>query len=470
MDIFRKKSIGCMHRGIESKSLRRTLGAMDLILLGIGCVIGTGIFVLTGIAAAKYAGPGIMISFLISGIACIFTALAYAELASAVPASGTVYAYSYISLGEVFAWLAGWSLTLEYSVGASAVAVGWSGYFSELVSSAGIRLPEMLTKIPADGGYVNLPAVMIVLFITMLLVSGTKESVTVNKILVMVKLAVIFIFLVLATPRIDPSNWKDLMPFGLLGVAQGASIIFFAYSGFDAAATAAEECRNPNRDLPLGIIGSLLICTALYMLVAAVLTGVVPYTMLGTAAPVTFALNFIGQNLGAAIVGTGAIAGITTVLLVLMFGQSRVLFAMSRDGLIPEGICKVHHKFGTPHVIIMIVGASVSMAAGFMPMSDMAELANIGVLFVFVLAAVGVLVLRIKNPDLKRPFRCPALPLISLAAVFSCSYLIFSLSTGTWLKFGLWCLVGLLVYFGYSYHKSRLNSEKAPAHRHLKPD
>ncbi|WP_424359399.1 amino acid permease [Methanocella sp. MCL-LM] len=462
MDIFRKKSIDSIHRGIESKNLKRTLGAVDLVLLGIGCVIGTGIFVLTGIAAARYAGPGITISFIIAGIACIFTALAYAELAAAVPASGTVYAYSYVSLGEIFAWLAGWSLILEYSVGASAVAAGWSGYLTELMRSAGLTLPEALSKIPADGGLINLPAALVVLLIMGLLVVGTKESATLNKILVFVKLAVIFLFIILAAPAVNTINWEPLLPFGLLGVAQGASIIFFAYTGFDVAATAAEECRNPNRDLPIGIIGSLVICTILYIVVAAIMTGVVSYTALDTPAPVTYALNAIGQGLGSAIVGVGAIAGITTVLLVLMFGQSRLLFSMSRDGLIPERICKVHHKFGTPHLITLIVGLSVALVAGFMPMGDMAELANVCILFVFILAAIGVLVLRIRSPDLKRPFRCPALPIISAAAIFSCSYLIFSLSSGTWYKFVIWCLAGLLIYFGYSCHKSHLNKKRAP--------
>lgn len=470
MDIFRKKSIDSIHRSIESKSLRRTLGAMDLILLGIGCVIGTGIFVLTGIAAARYAGPGITISFVIAGVACIFTALAYAELAAAVPASGTVYAYSYVSLGEIFAWLAGWSLIMEYSVGASAVAAGWSGYFTELLRSTGINLPAALSKIPADGGYINLPAALIVLFIMLLLIVGTKESAAINKILVLVKLAVIFIFIVLAAPAINTMNWEPLLPFGLLGVAQGASLIFFAYTGFDVSATAAEECRNPNRDLPIGIIGSLIICTLLYIVVAAIMTGVVSYTTLDTPAPVTYALNAIGQNLGAAIVGTGAIAGITTVLLVLMFGQSRLLFSMSRDGLIPERICKVHHKFGTPHVITMIVGISVALVAGFMPMGDMAELANVCILFVFILAAAGVLVLRIKSPELKRPFRCPALPVIAIAAIFSCSYLIFSLSAATWYRFAIWSLLGLIIYLGYSYHKSHLNKTQISVHVPLEPD
>lgn len=455
-DIFRIKEIGVLSSGPAAGQLKRTMGPIDMIMLGVGCVIGTGIFVLTGVAAARYAGPGIMISFIISGLACLFTALAYAELASMVPVAGTVYAYSYASIGEIAAWVTGWSLILEYSIGAGVVAAGWSSYAISLLSGLGVSLPRSITTIPVEGGIVNLPAVLIVLALSLLLVRGTRESARLNKVLVVIKLLVILTFIVLALPFVKASNWTPLLPYGFIGVAQGAAIIFFAYTGFDAVATAAEECRNPKRDLPLGIIVSLLICTVLYIVVAAVLTGVVDYHDLDTAAPVTFALHSLGNHLGAAVVGAGAIAGITTVLLVLMYGQSRVIYSMSRDGLIPAGICNIHRSYGTPYKVTLLVGAFVALVAGFMPLGDMAELANIGVLFAFIIAAVAALVLRRTKPDAERPFRCPYLPLVALLAVFSCSYLMFSLNTGTWLKFIGWSALGILVYFAYGYRNSLL--------------
>lgn len=460
MNILRTKKIDDLISSAERKGLKKTLGASDMVMLGVGCIIGTGIFVLTGVAAAKYAGPGIMLSFVLSGLACAFAALAYAELASMVPVAGSAYTYSYAALGEIIAWIVGWNLILEYSVGSSAVAAGWSGYMVGLLKSAGIELPKAYTAVPADGGIVNLPAMLIALFLSVLLVRGTKESATLNKILVFIKLAAVFIFLVLAGPKVNPANWTPFMPYGFSGVAGGAAIIFFAYIGFDAVATAAEECRNPNRDLPIGIIGSLVVCTILYIAVAAVLTGVVPYTELNNAEPVAYALRAIGYNLGSALVGTGAIAGITTVLLVLMYGQTRVFFAMSRDGLIPAGICKVHPKYGTPHVITILAGAAVALIAGFTPIGIIAELTNIGTLFAFVVAAIGVFVLRKTRPDLHRPFRCPAVSIVAPLAVLSCGYLMYNLPGETWLRFFIWSAIGFAVYFLYSYRNSELNKQK----------
>jgi APA family basic amino acid/polyamine antiporter len=461
MNVFRTKSIDMLKEGAEQKGLKKTLGATDLILLGIGCIIGTGIFVLTGVAAAKYAGPGIMLSFVISGLSCAFAALAYAELAAIVPIAGSAYTYSYAALGEIVAWIVGWNLVLEYSVGSSAVAAGWSGYMVGLLKSGGIELPKAFTAVPADGGIVNLPAMLISLFLSILLVRGTKESVTLNKVLVVVKLIAVFIFLALAGPKVNPANWSPLMPYGFSGVAAGAAIIFFAYIGFDAVATAAEECRNPKRDLPIGIIGSLVICTILYIVVAGVLTGVVPYQDLNNAEPVAYALRAIGYNFGSALVGTGAIAGITTVLLVLMYGQTRIFFAMSRDGLIPASICKVHPKYGTPHIITMAAGVAVALIAGFTPIGIIAELTNIGTLFAFVVAAIGVLVLRHTRPDIPRSFRCPAVSIIAPLAVLSCGYLMFNLPAETWIRFGVWSAIGFVVYFIYSYRNSTLNKAKA---------
>jgi APA family basic amino acid/polyamine antiporter len=427
-----------------------------MIMLGVGCVIGTGIFVLTGVAAARYAGPGIVISFILAGFACLFTALAYSELASMVPVAGTVYAYSYVSLGEIAAWITGWSMILEYSVGAGVVAAGWSGYATGILKEIGITLPHALTAIPTEGGIMNLPAILIVGMLSLLLVRGTRESSTLNKVLVIIKLTVISIFIVMALPFVDISNWTPLLPFGLLGVAQGAAVIFFAYTGFDAVATAAEECHNPRRDLPIGIMVSLAVCTILYIVVAAVLTGVVNYQSLDTAAPVTFALHTLGNPLGAAIVGIGAIAGITTVLLVLMYGQSRILYSMSRDGLIPSSICNIHKSYGTPYKVTILVGLFVAMVAGFMPLSDMAELANIGVLFPFIVAATAAMILRLTNPGTERPFRCPYLFVVAELAIFSCGILMFSLNMGTWLKFIGWITLGMIIYFAYGYRHSSM--------------
>lgn len=458
-DIFRKKDISLLTPEAAHGQLKRTMGTLDMILLGIGCVIGTGIFVITGVAAAQNAGPGIIISFIISGLACLFTALAYAELASMVPAAGTVYAYSYASIGEIAAWITGWCLILEYSVGASVVAAGWSGYMAGILKSFGIDLPHTLSAIPAEGGLVNLPAVMIVLALTLLLVRGTRESALLNKVLVAIKLLVVVIFILLALPFVNTANWTPFMPFGIFGVAQGAAIIFFAYTGFDAVATAAEECHNPRRDLPMGIIVSLLICMLLYIIVAAVLTGIVPYRELDNAAPVTYALSSIGNHLGAAIVGVGAITGITTVLLVLIYGQSRILYAMSRDGLIPKGVCEVHKHYGTPYKITVLIGIFVALVAGFMPISDMAKLSNIGILFAFIIASTGAMILRITNPDADRPFRCPFLVIVALISIFSCSFLMFILDVNTWLMFIGWLILGAIFYFAYGYRNSCLGKK-----------
>lgn len=457
MNIFRTKSVDLLKLDSRKQSLKKSLGAMDLTLLGIGCIVGTGIFVLTGVAAAKYAGPALTLSFVLSGLACAFAALAYAELAAMVPISGSAYTYTYVALGEIIAWIVGWNLILEYSVGSSAVAAGWSGYVVGLLKSGGIELPKAFTAVPADGGIINIPAMFISLLLSVLLVRGTKESANLNKILVAVKLVAVFIFLFLAGPKVDVANWTPFMPFGLSGVATGAAIIFFAYIGFDAVATAAEECKNPNRDLPIGIIGSLVVCTILYIAVAAVLTGVVPYTQLNNTEPVAYALRAIGYNMGSALVGTGAIAGITTVLLVMMYGQTRVFFALSRDGLIPESICKVHPKYGTPHIVTIVCGIAVALVAGFTPIGIIAELTNIGTLFAFLVASIGVLVLRYTQPEAERPFRCPAVHFVAPLAVLSCGYLMLNLPYETWERFFIWSAIGFAVYFAYSYRNSELS-------------
>ena len=450
MDLFRRKSIDELQAAAAASGMLKNLAAVDLLMLGIGAVIGTGIFVLTGVAAAKYAGPAVPLSFILSGLTCALAGLAYAEFASIVPASGSAYTYAYASLGEFIAFIVGWNLILEYTVTSSAVAVGWSGYVVGLFASAGLVLPHELVVAPAEGGIFNLPAVLITLFLSFLLVRGTKESVKLNRILVFVKLAAIFLFLVLAAPHVDATNWEPFLPFGYSGVVSGAAIVFFAYIGFDAVATTAEECRNAARDLPVGIIGSLFICTLLYAVVAAVLTGVVPYSMLDTAEPVAFALRHIGYNVGSAIVAVGAICGITTVLLVLLYGQSRIFFAMSRDGMVPANVCKIHRRFHTPYRVTILGAIFVSAIAGVFPIGMIAEMANIGTLSAFLIASIGVMVLRKTEPHLKRNFQCPAIWLIAPLAVLSCGYLMANLPLATWHRFGFWILFGLCVYFGYS--------------------
>lgn len=457
MNIFRTKSIAEYKADASKSHLKRAMGSLDVTLLGIGVIVGTGIFVLTGVAAAKYAGPALMLSFLLASIACGFVSMAYSELASMVPVAGSAYAYAYTSVGEFFAWLVGWNLVLEYSVGASAVAGGWSAYVVGLLKTAGIELPAAWTSVPADGGIVNLPAVLITLFLTFLLVRGVRESVTVNKVLVGVKLAAIFLFLFLAAPSVDPANWEPFMPFGFSGVSAGAAVIVFAYLGVDSIATAAEETKNPAHDMPTGIIASLLICTILYIAVTAVMTGNVPYAELDNAEPVAFVLRQLGYRFGSALVGTGAIAGLTTVLLVMMYAQTRAFFAMSRDGLIPQSICKIHPRFATPHRITIIVGLAVALISGFTPINVIAEMCSVGTLFAFIVSSVGVMLMRHKYPDLARPFRCPAIYVVGTLAIASCGYIMYNLSSMTWERFWIWSALGILVYFLYGYRHSREN-------------
>lgn len=460
MDLFRKKDIGALRSMAQNSGLTRNLSAFDLVFLGIGSVIGTGIFVLTGVGAALYAGPGISLSFVLASIACAFAGLAYAEYASMVPVAGSAYAYTYASLGEFLAFIVGWNLILEYTVTCSTVAAGWSGYVVGLLASGGIDLPVAFTKVPEEGGIINVPAILITMFLCILLVRGTKETVMINRILVFVKLAVIAIFFVLAVPNVDPTNWDPFLPYGTQGISAGAAIVFFAYIGFDAVATSAEEAKNPSRDLPIGILGSLGVCAVLYFFVALVLTGVVPYTDLNNAEPVAYALRVIGYPIGSAIVAVGAICGITTVLLVLLYGQARIFFALSRDGMIPAGICKIHKLYRTPYLVTIGGCILVSIIAGFAPIHLIAEMANIGTLSAFFIAGFGVLYLRIKRPDIKRGFKCPAIYFVAPMAMICCGYLMYNLPIHTWIRFVVWCGIGFVVYFGYSYKHSKLESGK----------
>lgn len=463
MSLFRVKPLDDILKHSEKRQLTRSLGSLDLVMLGIGCIIGMGIFVLTGVGAAKYAGPGIIFSFILSGLACAFAALIYAELAAMVPASGSAYTYTYAVLGEIAAWIVGWNLILEYAVSAGAVASGWSGYVVGIFEAAGMPLPYNLTHTPnwlnepnKVGGLVNLPAMLITLFVTVILCVGTSKSAKFNLILVIVKLCTLGLFLALAVPNIDVVHWDPFLPYGWSGVASGAAIIFFAYIGFDAVSTSAEECKNPNRDLPIGLIGSLSVCTLLYIAVAASLTGIVSYTELDNAEPLAYALRAIGYNFGSVLVAVGAIAGLTTVLLVLIYGQTRIFFAMARDGLLPKKFAAIHPRFSTPYVMTIATGVVVAAVAGFAPLQVIAELSNIGTLFAFVIVAVGVLILRKTEPTRHRPFRCPLIWVVGLGAILSCGYLMLSLPSTTWIRFGVWTAIGLCVYASFGYRKSAL--------------
>ena len=461
--VFRTKSIERILGDCENQThkLKRTLTAFDLTALGIGAIIGTGIFVLVGTAAVgdadrPGAGPALALSFIMSGAACLLAALCYAELASMIPVAGSAYTYTYATLGEFFAWVTGWSLVLEYGIACVAVSIGWSGYFVSILERVGIHLPAPLTNAPYEGGLINLPAVLIVLALTGLLVIGIKESARVTGVIVLVKLAVVLFFIAVGAFSVDPANWSPFMPNGFAGVGAAAAVIFFAYIGFDAVSTTAEEARNPQRDLPIGIIASLAVCTLLYVAVAAVLTGIVPYAKIHVKAPVAEAMNAIGYRWGSALVAAGAVAGITSVLIVMLLGQIRVFYAMSRDGLLSPWLSAVHPRYGTPHHATLITGVAVAVLAGFVPIGVAAELTNIGTLFAFTLVCGAVLVLRRTRPDLQRPFRTPFVPLVPILGMAACLGLIWFLPVITWVGFLVWALVGLSLYFVYGFRHSKL--------------
>ncbi|MFI3197092.1 MAG: amino acid permease [Methylococcaceae bacterium] len=463
LQIFRTKQV-VVHNDLDPV-LKRCLSAWDLTFLGVGAIIGTGIFVLTGIAAATQAGPAVVLSFIIAGLACAFAALSYAELSSAVGGCGSAYGYSYAAFGELIAFIIGWDLLLEYGISVAAVANGWSGYFNNALTAIGIPLPDMLTKAPKLGGVVNLPASAIILLLMGLLIVGVKHSAKANNAMVVVKLITISIFIGIAVFNVHPDNWHPFMPFGWFqtlpdgkttGVLAGSSLVFFAYVGFDAVSTAAEEAKNPQRDLPFGIVTSLAFCTVIYIMVAGLLTGVVPYTDLNVSSPVAHALTLIGFNGASALISTGVIAGLTTVMLVLYYGLTRIIFAMSRDGLLSPFFSKVNVKTQTPVRVIVLCGVIIALIAGFMPLGDLAELVNIGTLAAFVLVCLGAIVLRITKPDMERPFRTPFSPLFPVLGMLSCSALMAFLPAITWLRFIIWLVIGLIIYFGYSMNHSKL--------------
>jgi APA family basic amino acid/polyamine antiporter len=448
--------------------LRRVLGPVTLTGLGVGAIIGAGIFVLTGLAAHDYAGPGLALSFVVAGTGCALAALCYAEFASMVPVAGSAYTYAYATLGELFAWIIGWDLVLEYAVASSTVAHGWSHYLLSFLGLFGIELPKAWIGNPIDfdpvthtwgatGAIMNLPAFLIVLAITAILVVGIRESARFNAVMVLVKLVVVFFVIIVGFRYVRPENWHPFLPFGASGVLKGSAYIFFAYIGFDSVSTHAEEARNPQRDVPIGIIASLGLCTVLYILVALVLTGMVPYSSINVDAPVAHAFGDRGLPVAVFLISLGALVGITSVLLVLLLSQARILLAMARDGLIPYGFFgAVHERFRTPHKATILTGVFVGTVAALFPLKILADLVNIGTLMAFVIVCAAVIVMRRTNPDLPRPFRTPFVPVVPILGMASNLMLMFALGWENWVRLFVWLLVGLAIYFGYSRHHSTL--------------
>lgn len=502
LQIFRSKSLNRIQADAESQSethLKRTLGPLDLVSLGIGAIIGTGIFAVIGTAAAGGAGhlgagPGVTLSFIITAVTCAFCALCYAEFAALVPISGSAYTYSYATLGELVAWIIGWDLIIEYAVGNVAVAIGWAAYFHQLMEGLGIHIPAWLAsdyrsahqaaEAAAAGAtlspdmalfheaWMNHPtifgipiifnslAAIIVALVTWLLVIGIKESARANNIMVALKLCILVFFIAVGASFVKPENWSPFMPNGFAGVWTGASLIFFAFIGFDAISTAAEECKNPGRDMPIGIIGSLVVCTIIYVATAAVLTGMESWQNLGVADPLASVFARQGMNWAAGIISLGAVISMTAVLLVFQLGQPRIFFSMSRDGLLPKYFSKVHPKYQTPHMTTIWTGVVVAVIAAAANINEIVELTNIGTLFAFVLVCLGVIILRYTDPDRPRVFRTPLVPLVPILGILMCIYLMAGLPWVTWIRFGIWLAVGLVFYFTYGFWKSHLRTRK----------
>jgi APA family basic amino acid/polyamine antiporter len=496
--LFRTKSLDRILKDSEApgQQLKRALGAFDVVMLGIGAIIGAGIFATIGTAVAgdamrPGAGPAIVVSFLFTAVACAFSGLCYAEFASLVPISGSAYTYSYATLGELVAWIIGWDLILEYAVGNVAVAIAWSAYFHQLFAGLGVQIPSWLSSdyrsalqaaeaMAGSGGaadpsiavayqaWVSHPTILgipiifnalavgIVMLITWLLIIGVKESARVNNVMVMIKLVILIFFIYSGIKFVKPENWSPFMPNGIGGVWVGASLIFFAYIGFDAISTAAEECRRPARDLPIGIIGSLLICTVIYVAVALVLTGMVPWNLLGVADPLAAAFAYVHADFSAGIVAIGAVVSMTAVLLVFQYGQPRIFFSMSRDGLLPPYFSKVHPRYKTPHITTFWTGVAVAGISAIANINEIVELTNIGTLFAFVLVCIGIIILRKREPARPRAFRTPWVPLIPILGVACCCYLMAGLPWVTWARFAIWLIVGIALYLAYGYKKSNL--------------
>ena len=481
--LFFKKPLAVLLAEARSEhSLRRVLGPLELSSLGVGAIIGTGIFVLVGVAAHDRTGPALMLSFVVAGLTCVFAALCYAEFASMVPVAGSAYTYAYATLGELLAWIIGWDLILEYAVASSTVAHGWSHYFQDLLRFFGIQLPHIFTNAPFDfdpntgqlvltGTWFDLPAIVITALVTVVLVKGIKESATFNTAIVIVKIAIVLFVIVVGARYVNPANWTPFAPFGLTGISffghtlfgqtgpggepvgmlAGAAIVFFAYIGFDSVSTHAEEARNPSRDVPIGIIVSLVLCTVLYIAVAAVLTGMVRYDAININAPVSDAFGQVGLPWAQLLIAIGAVAGITSVLLVMMLSQPRVFLAMARDGLLPPAFFgAIHPRFRTPWKSTILTGVGVATMAALLPLRILAELVNIGTLLAFVIVCAAVLVMRRRHPEVPRPFKAPLFPFVPILGILSCLMLMFSLPAENWLRLAIWLGIGLVIYFMYS--------------------
>ena len=454
--ILRKKGIGLVQDISGHSKLKKTLGVFDLIAIGIGVILGTGIFVVTGVNAATTAGPAILISFLIAGLTCIFAALVYTEVASTIPSSGGAYAYTYVALGEFFAWLVGW-VSLTYLVSAMvAVASGWSGYVTGVLSQLNVHIPKDFTTVPSEGGVMNLPAACILLLMMLILVRGIRQSSAFNMLLVFVKIAAILIFLTIAVPHFDISNWSDFTPFGIDGVLAAAGSLFLAYGGFEVLANTAEEAKNPKRDITIALISAIIICAILYMAVSGVLTGIVSYKNLNTSEPLAYALRANGSNIGGAIVATGGIAGLTTVLLLQLYACSRIAMAMSRDGLLPKLFARIHPKFATPHVGTIFIGTIAAVLAGLSPTKLAGDMTSAGLIVAIVFVVISALVLRRTKPLVKRPFKCPYIGIVATIALVSCLSLLWKLLPSVGLILGSWMVLGVAIYFLYAKNKATL--------------
>ena len=506
-DLFATKPLDALlveARDESGTGLRRVLGPVNLVTLGIGAIIGAGIFVLTGTVAANFTGPAIVLSFVLAASGCLFAGLCYAEFASLIPIAGSAYTYGYATLGEIFAWIIGWDLIIEYAFGSASVAVGWSGNLITLFQSFGIQIPPQLTappgtslvlyngqwarlatigpsllsagvdpaKLPSTHGILDLPAYLVIALMTVILVIGVRESANFNSFIVFIKVGTVLTFIAIVAayllrhPGVSAANWHPFIPpnqgsfgaFGWSGIARGAGVIFFAYIGFDAVSTAAQEARNPQRDMPIGILGSLAICTVLYVALGWMLTGVVNYTTLNTAAPVALGIQATGVRWGSIVVMLGTFAGLTTTMLVMLLGQSRVFFSMARDGLLPEWAGRVHPRFRTPWISSIIVGFFVAIIAGVLPIDVLSQLTSIGTLLAFVIVSAGVWALRVKRPDLPRPFKTPLVPVVPIMGILISLGLMASLPWNTWLRLIVWLIAGMAIYFGYGRKHSRLRN------------
>jgi APA family basic amino acid/polyamine antiporter len=467
MGVFSKKSFADLQAEADRSQLRRSLGPWNLTALGIGSIIGTGIFVLTGTAASQNAGPALVLSMIISAVGCAFSGLCYAEFSAMVPVAGSAYTYAYATMGEFIAWIIGWDLILEYALSVATVSVGWSGYFVSLARDIGIVIPPSLIG-PSPDGLFNLPAALIVLVVAALLVIGIKQSADTNTLLVAIKTVVLIVFVVAGASYVKRANLTPFVPpnlgnfgqFGWSGVLRGAGVMFFAYIGFDAVSTAAQEARNPSRDMPIGILGSLGICTVIYMLVAIVLVGIVPYRQLNVADPLAVGIDATGITWLSPVIKVAALFGLFSTMLVQLLGQTRVFYSMSRDGLLPRVFAMVHPRFRTPHVSTILTGIVIALMAGLTPIGVLSQLVSIGTLLAFVLVSIGVIILRATAPDVPRPFRTPGVPYVPIAGAVICLAQMVGLPLATWERLVIWLAIGLVVYFSYSWRSSLLSSRR----------